>query len=65
MKKFEYKVLDVPLRGFWRWSVNYQELTDKLNQLGKEGWEAVSVDGISIYSHSTRALVVILKKEID
>ena len=65
MKKFAYKVLDVPSKGFWGGSINYQELTDKLNDLGQEGWEAVSMGATNMYSNATKGLIVILKKEIN
>lgn len=65
MKKFTYKVLDVPSKGFWGGSINYQELTDKLNDLGQQGWEVVSMGATNMYSHATKALLVILKKEIN
>ena len=64
MKKFEYKVLDVVTAGFFRWKIDYQELTDRLNELGREGWEAVSTS-TNMYSNITRGLIVILKREIN
>ena len=41
MKQFEYKILDVPAKGFLGGKINFQELADKLNIMGKEGWELV------------------------
>ena len=65
MKKFAYKVLDVPSKGFWGGSINCQELTDKLNELGQQGWEAVSTGTTNMYSNASKGLIVILKKEIN
>jgi len=64
MKKFEYKVLDVPSKGFFGGKVDYQELSHKLNELGREGWEAVTIGTTNMYSNATRCIIVILKREI-
>ncbi len=64
MKKFEYKVLDVPSRGFFGGNINYQELSDRLNEHGQQGWEAVSMGGTTMYSNATRGMIIILKREI-
>jgi hypothetical protein len=46
MHKFEYKVLDIPAAKGW-WSsggkVDFQALNNKLNELGREGWEVSAV----------------------
>jgi len=65
MKKFEYKILDVPARGFFGGNINYQELSDKLNGLGQIGWEVVSMGATNMYSNATKGLVIILKREIN
>ena len=65
MKKFEYTVLDVPSRGFFGGSIDYAELTNKLNELGKHGWEAVTSSVTTMYSHASRGLIIILKREIQ
>jgi Domain of unknown function (DUF4177) len=64
MKKFEYKVLDVPAKGFFGGKINHQELSDKLNELGREGWDAVSMGNTNMYSNASRGIIVILKREI-
>jgi len=64
MKKFEYKVLDVPSRGFFWRNIDYQELSEKLNALGQESWEIVTSSGLNRYSNVTTGLVIILKREI-
>jgi len=56
----------MPLPGvFFGGNINYQELTDKLNALGQEGWEVVSMGGTNMYSNATRGVIIILKKEIN
>ena len=66
--KFEYKLPDVPATKGW-WSsggkVNFQELTDKLNELGREGWEvAVSTD-LNRYHGESRNVMIILKRQLN
>lgn len=46
MDKFEYKILDVSKvktkkEGF------QQELMEKLNKLGSEGWELITIEGMN------------------
>lgn len=65
MKKFEYKILEVPAGGFWGGKVDYQQLTEKLNDLGREGWEVVNSTDTQLYSSATRSLGIILKREIS
>ncbi len=65
MKKFEYKVLDVPSSGFFGGNIDYQELSDKMNELGQQGWEAVSMGSTNMYSNATRGMIIILKREIN
>ncbi len=65
MKRFEYKVLDVPVKGwFWGGRVNFQELTNTLNQLGKAGWEVTTVDDTTMYNGASRSMIIILKREL-
>ena len=65
MIKFEYKVLDVPAKGFWfGGKVDHQELSDKLNSLGKQGWEVVSMSNTNMYNNASRSLIIILKRSL-
>ncbi|MBJ6109210.1 DUF4177 domain-containing protein [Hymenobacter sp. BT523] len=62
MKHFEYRLLDT-VSGFFS-GIDYQELTNHLNALGREGWEVVSVVDTIFTSHRTRGLLITLKREI-
>ncbi|SOD93229.1 DUF4177 domain-containing protein [Spirosoma fluviale] len=64
MKKFEYLVLDVAPAGFWSNKIDTQELTDKLNQLGREGWELTSMVDLNQHQGATKGLLVTLKREL-
>jgi hypothetical protein len=63
MKKFEYKVLDVLAKGFFGGKVNFQELADKLNDLGEEGWEVISMEDTNMWEGASRSIIIILKRE--
>ncbi|MCX6217268.1 DUF4177 domain-containing protein [Spirosoma sp.] len=64
MKKFEYLVLDVTSTGFWNNKIDTQELTEKLNQLGREGWELTSMVDVNQHQGATKGLLVTLKREL-
>jgi len=65
MKKFEYTVLDVPSKGFFGGKVDYAALTAKLNDLGKKGWEVISGIDTNIHQGASRAVIIILKRELS
>ncbi len=65
MKHFEYQLLDVPVdKSFWGGKIDVQALTDKLNELGREGWELVSTVDTELYGGGSRGLLVMLKREL-
>jgi hypothetical protein len=64
MKKFEYRILDVAAGGFWGGKIDAQELTNKLNELGREGWEVISATDTDIYGGGTKGLIIVLKREL-
>lgn len=63
--KLEYTVLEVPVTGWWRGGkVDSQALKNKLNELGKEGWQVVAMNETNMWRGASRNLIVILQKEI-
>ncbi|GAB3262989.1 hypothetical protein GCM10027347_29200 [Larkinella harenae] len=64
MKKFEYRMLQVPVGGFWGGKIDNQELLDKLNELGSEGWEIASSLSTNRYEGQTHSAFIILKREL-
>ncbi|GAB3541080.1 DUF4177 domain-containing protein [Spirosoma fluminis] len=64
MKKFEYRVLDVAASGFWGGDIDSQTLTDKLNELGRDGWEVISAVDTAVYGGGSKGLIIMLKREI-
>lgn len=65
MKRYEYKLLDVPTKFSWSGGkVNLQDLATKLNELGKQGWEVVNTTDTNMTHGASRGLVVILKRDL-
>lgn len=68
MQKFEYKVLEVSATGGFLSGgglVNFQALSDKLNELGQEGWEVISGTDINRHYGDTRNVMIILKRPLN
>lgn len=66
MKRFEYRTLEVAAdKGFWGGKVDAQELTNKLNELGKDGWEIASAVDLSWGEGSSRNVLIMLKRELQ
>ncbi|MCC3152545.1 DUF4177 domain-containing protein [Hymenobacter sp. BT770] len=63
MKQFEYRLLDT-VSGFFS-GIDFQELTNHLNGMGREGWEVVSVVDTIFTSNRTRGLLITLKRELS
>jgi hypothetical protein len=63
MKKYEYKVLDIPVKGFFGGKVDFKAVSKQLNDLGEEGWEVVTMQDINMYEGGSRKIVIILKRE--
>ncbi len=63
MKRFEYMTLDITA-SFWGSKINSQDLTDKLNELGRAGWELVSTADLNWAQGATKGLILILKREL-
>ena len=69
MDKFEYKILNVD-RAHMKQSAFQEELMAKLNRLGKEGWEVITIEGMTEGSYLWRVgetveVMFILKRRIQ
>jgi hypothetical protein len=62
MKRFEYRLLDTTSGIFS--GIDYQELTNRLNLLGSQGWEVVSVVDTIFTHNKVRGLLITLKREL-
>jgi len=63
MKRFEYMTLNVAA-GIWKGQIDEEELTNKLNELGRVGWELVSTSDLNWAQAGTIGLILILKREL-
>ena len=65
MKKFEYKTLAVPTKGWMKYKQDIEAFDLMLNELGNQGWELVVSIGNIYNSSSTVGNVVVMKREIN
>ncbi|MBI1841479.1 MAG: DUF4177 domain-containing protein [Verrucomicrobia bacterium] len=66
MKKWEYRTLVLPATGLiLGGKVDAQKLTDRLNELGGEGWELVSTFDTAMFEGETREVFAVLKRPMD
>ncbi len=65
---YEYKVLEISATGGFLSGgglVNFQAVTDRLNELGREGWEAISSTDINRNYGDTRNVMIIMKRPLN
>lgn len=61
--KWEYLTLMLPASGIvLGGKIDAQKFTDRLNQLGSEGWELVSAFDTNMVEGKTRDVVAVLKR---
>lgn len=68
MKRYEYRIEQMPFQEHPE--QHFSELVDRLNELGKQGWQAVSVDLTYHPSYSPAAqpgisVPVLLRREVE
>jgi hypothetical protein len=63
MPAFEYRFLNLPARGFLGGKLDLATLARELDELGGQGWEAVSAFDTNMYEGATREVFVLLKRE--
>jgi hypothetical protein len=63
--KWEYMTLMLPATGLMLGGkIDAQKLTDRLNQLGSERWELVSVFDTNMLDGQTRDVFAVLKRAV-
>ena len=63
MMKWEYRTLVLPATGFLLGGkIDAEKLTNRLNELGDEGWELVSVFDTNMLEGKTRDVFALLKR---
>lgn len=62
MPAFEYRFVNIPTRGFLGGKLDLGTLARDLNELGAQGWEAVSAFDTNMHEGATREVFVLLKR---
>lgn len=62
MKRFEYKTVKITPKSIWSTEIKSEEIDDVLNDLGREGWELVTVQDLSV-SGSSFSYLYTLKRQ--
>lgn len=63
MKKYEYKTISMEATGFMGGQVDVQELDERLNAYGMDGWELIGMVSSNQSYGSTRFILVTFKRE--
>ena len=65
MMKWEYMTLMLPATGFiLGGNIDAQKLTDRLNDLGQQGWELINVFDTNMLEGQTRDVFAVLKRPL-
>ena len=66
MMKWEYMTLVLAAKGFWLGgSIDGEKLNERLNELGEEGWELVSMFDTNMAQGQTRDVFAVLKRPLQ
>lgn len=64
MKRFEYQIKKFDGKGLWGGKLMLPEIVEELNQLGRDGWEMVSMMDTNSAYGETRWVIATLKREV-
>ena len=60
--KWEFKTLKHPAKGLLGGKFVAEELDEKMNELGQQGWELVSVFATNRHQGTTRDIVAVFRR---
>jgi len=60
--KWEYKILKMTTTGFMGGKFDDKELTDRMNELGRDRWELASAFDTNMGQGATRDVVLLFKR---
>lgn len=63
MKRFLYRVPNVLATGFWGGKIDAQELTNRQNELGREGCELTSSVNLNMTQGAFTSVLIMLNRE--
>jgi AraC-like DNA-binding protein len=64
MKTFEYKTVEIKPVGKWIAKYDFTLIDQQINELGKSGWELVSVVSKNVGYGSTESFIYTFKRAI-
>lgn len=65
MKKYEYKTLEVIVKGKIKSYIDFDGYSENLNKLGQEGWELVNTFPLAYASGASYSIISVLKREVN
>ena len=65
MKRWEYKVEKFETKGLLGGNLDVEDVEDRLNQLGKSGWELIVGHSTTQDLGASRKVIYTFKKEIN
>ncbi len=60
--KWEYKILKITATGFMGGKFDDKDLTDQMNELGRDRWELTSAFDTNMGQGATRDVVLLFKR---
>ena len=64
MTRFEYTVLEIPTKGFLGYKIDFESLNTQLNDMGRKGWEVITLSNSNLHQGSSKGMLIILKREL-
>lgn len=64
MKRFEYKTVKISPKSIWNSEIKPEEIDDVLNDLGRQGWELVSVQDLTVSGMSISYLYTLKRQTL-
>lgn len=62
---WEYHTFAIEKKGFFSRDFHWGTFNDRLNELGREGWELVTIQDISYYEGRSAYVVAVLKRALQ
>ena len=64
MKKYEYEIIQIHTSSIIGRSVNYPDISSKMNKMGKQGWELVNFGNSKLVCGKGDFIVAVFKREV-
>ena len=64
MKTFEYKTVEIKSSSKWTPKYDFTTINNQINELGKLGWELISVASVNVGYGQSQAFIYTFKRTI-